>query len=179
VELPFEVRLNGQRIGEIRWPLIGHHNANNALAAIAAARQAEVRAPLACEALAQFKNVKRRLEPIAVLDSITVYDDFAHHPTAIRTTLEALRQRVGAARIIAIFEPRSNTMRMGIHRDQLAPAFALADLTLLYSPPDLPWDLAQCTKPLGEKRRVFKDINAIVEYVSALKHPGGHIVINE
>jgi UDP-N-acetylmuramate: L-alanyl-gamma-D-glutamyl-meso-diaminopimelate ligase len=141
--------------------------------------QAGVGAPLACEALAQFKNVKRRLEPIAVLDSITVYDDFAHHPTAIRTTLEALRQRVGAARIIAIFEPRSNTMRMGIHRDQLAPAFALADLTLLYSPPDLPWDLAQCTKPLGEKRRVFKDINVIVEHVSALKHPGGHIVIME
>ena len=121
--------------------------------------------------------MKRRLEPIAVLDSITVYDDFAHHPTAIRTTLEALRQRVGAARIIAIFEPRSNTMRMGIHRDQLAPVFALADLTLLYSPSDLPWDLAQCTKPLGKQRRVFKDINAIVEYVSALKHPGDHIVI--
>lgn len=173
----FEVWCEGERVGRVAWPLIGRHNAQNALAAIAAASEVGVEPELACSALARFKNVKRRLEPIGCINGITVYDDFAHHPTAIYTTLEALRQRVGEKRIIALFEPRSNTMRLGVHRDHLASAVAIADLTLFYSPPDLTWDLVSCTASLGEKRRVFKEIDAIVDCVAENSRPGDHILI--
>jgi UDP-N-acetylmuramate: L-alanyl-gamma-D-glutamyl-meso-diaminopimelate ligase len=106
-----------------------------------------------------------------------VYDDFAHHPTAIAITIEALRRSVGDARIIAIFEPRSNTMRMGLHQDALAGAFSEADLVLLYQPDDLKWDLAKTTEALGSKRRVFRDIGAIVEHTTNIGRSGDHVVI--
>ncbi|HEX2245402.1 MAG TPA: UDP-N-acetylmuramate:L-alanyl-gamma-D-glutamyl-meso-diaminopimelate ligase, partial [Gammaproteobacteria bacterium] len=174
----FEIWRDNQPTARAEWSLIGRHNAHNALAAIAAASHAGVEPPhIACQALAQFKNVKRRLEPIGLVDGITVYDDFAHHPTAIHVTLEALRQYLGPARIIALFEPRSNTLRLGAHREELASAFTPADLALLYSPPDLGWDLLRYTASLGEKRRVFKALDALIDHVVAISRSGDHILI--
>jgi UDP-N-acetylmuramate: L-alanyl-gamma-D-glutamyl-meso-diaminopimelate ligase len=174
----FEIWRDNQPTAKVAWSLIGRHNAHNALAAIAAASHAGVEPPhIACQALAQFKNVKRRLEPIGLVDGITVYDDFAHHPTAIHATLEALRQHLGPARIIALFEPRSNTLRLGAHREELASAFTPADLALLYSPPDLDWDLLRHTASLGEKRRVFKALDALIDHVVAISRSGDHILI--
>ncbi len=173
----FEVWCEKERVGRVEWPLIGRHNAQNALAAIAAAGEVGVKPEIACSALGRFKNVKRRLEPIGCINGITVYDDFAHHPTAVHSTLEALRQRVGEERIIALFEPRSNTMRLGVHREELAHAFAPADLALFYSPPELPWDLSSSTASMGEKRRVFKELDAIIDCVAEISHPGDHVLI--
>jgi UDP-N-acetylmuramate: L-alanyl-gamma-D-glutamyl-meso-diaminopimelate ligase len=173
----FAAHYRGQPVGEVHWSLIGTHNVSNALAAIAAARHAGVDPEQATRALEGFQNVKRRLEAIASIDGVTVYDDFAHHPTAIRVTLDALRRRVGPARMIVLFEPRSNTMRLGVHRDHLAQAFSEADMTLFYGDPNLGWDVVECTASLGDKRRVYSDINAIVEHLVAVRQPGDHIVI--
>ena len=127
--------------GEVQWELIGAHNMENALAAIAAAHHAGVPVPRALAALKEFKGIARRMQLAGEARGIRVYDDFAHHPTAIATTVDGLRRRVGAARIIAVLEPRSHTMRMGVHRDTLAPALAGADQVWLYAPADLGWDV--------------------------------------
>ena len=125
------------RSREVRWPLLGEHNVMNALAAIAAADHVGVPPERAAQALGKFRGVKRRMEMRGVVGGVTVYDDFAHHPTAIETTLKGLRARVRRARIIAVLEPRSNTMKLGVHREQLAPALAAADARWFFNAPEL------------------------------------------
>ncbi len=127
----FTVHFAGRAAADVEWSLLGEHNVMNALAAIGAAHHVGVSPERAAVALNAFRGVKRRMEVRGVIDGVTIYDDFAHHPTAIETTLHGLRARVGAARIIAVIEPRSNTMKLGVHREQLAPALAAADLSWL------------------------------------------------
>ncbi len=139
----FSITFDQQIQGQVAWQLTGLHNVYNALAAIAAARHIGILPVDAIAALTRFKNVKRRMEVIANIKGVTVYDDFAHHPTAIQMTLEGLRKHVGSEKIIAVVEPRSNTMRMGVHREVLAESLALADRTLIYQPEELDWDLTE------------------------------------
>lgn len=163
--------------GEVSWSLIGEHNAYNALAAIIAANNVGASIERACAALSEFKSVKRRLECIFDENDIRIYDDFAHHPTAIAKTLEALRQHAGKARIIAVMEPRSNTMKMGVHAKTLAGAFTKADQVLLYQSDNIGWDIADHMSELGDRCRVFKDIDDIVCTVAKQHQAGDHIVI--
>ena len=139
----FSVMLGGETVGRVRWGQTGIHNVHNGLAAIAAARHVGVAPGTACEALGGFAGVKRRMELIGDIGGVRVYDDFAHHPTAIATTLDGLRKRVGNERIVAVVEPRSNTMKLGIHKDQLAQATAAADQVLWFQPDNLGWPLQE------------------------------------
>ena len=173
----FSVYWGDEHVGDVRWNLLGMHNVHNALAAIAAARHAGVIASNAVAALNEFKNVKRRMEVRGVANGVTVYDDFAHHPTAINLTLEGLRHKVGRDKIIAILEPRSNTMRMGIHAATLAPSLEAADEVLLYSPADLGWDLGKVVTALGDQAKLFDDVAAIVEYVASEARSGDHVLV--
>jgi UDP-N-acetylmuramate: L-alanyl-gamma-D-glutamyl-meso-diaminopimelate ligase len=173
----FKVMHDKAILGEVSWSLIGEHNANNALAAIIAADHIGIPVDNACRALNEFKSVKRRLECIFDANEMRIYDDFAHHPTAIGKTLQALRQYAGDGRIIAIMEPRSNTMRMGIHANTLASSFADADLVLLYQADNLDWDIVEHMDELGSRCRVFTDIEAIVNLITEQHQPGDHIVI--
>ena len=173
----FAVYWQEQLQGVVEWPLIGMHNVHNAVAAIAAARHAGVPSAHGIAALSQFRGVKRRMELRATVNGIAIYDDFAHHPTAIATTLAGLRHRVGTARIIALLEPRSNTMRMGVHREQLAPSLAEADAVFLYNPPDLQWDLSAVAAAVGAKAQLAKNIEELVAAVTALARPGDHVLI--
>jgi UDP-N-acetylmuramate: L-alanyl-gamma-D-glutamyl-meso-diaminopimelate ligase len=173
----FNVCYQGAAVGRVAWDLIGRHNAENALAAVAAAREAGVEADAACATLTGFKNVKRRLERLGEAGGVTVYDDFAHHPTAIRSTLAALRARVGPARILAVLEPRSNTMKMGVHRETLAPALAGADRIFLYRPPGLDWDLQAVADALPGKCKVYGDVAAIIESVAGTAVAGDQVLI--
>lgn len=172
----FDVYWQHEIKGTLEWGLLGRHNASNALAAIGAARHAGVAVEHAIAALAGFKNVKRRLEVRGVVGGITVYDDFAHHPTAIASTLEGLRRRVGDARIIAILEPRSNTMRMGVHRKTLLPSLIMADHVFLFSPHDLEWDLGDAVAG-HEAVVVHPEIESIVKDVSTMVERGDHILV--
>jgi len=173
----FAVYWQDQLQGVVEWSLIGMHNVHNAVAAIAAARHAGVPSAHGIAALSQFRGVKRRMEQRAIVNDIAIYDDFAHHPTAIATTLAGLRHRVGTARIIALLEPRSNTMRMGVHREQLAPSLAEADAVFLYNPPDLQWDLSAVATAVGAKAQVAINIEDLLKAVSALARPGDHVLI--
>ena len=173
----FTVTLDGQPRGRVAWSLMGEHNISNALAAVAAARHAGVPPSDALDALSRFRSVKRRMERRACIDGITIYDDFAHHPTAIATTLEGLRARVGNQRIIALLELRSNTMRLGTHKDKLAPALALADQVLLLQPPDLEWDLREVGNALGSCAKVYTNIIDLVAAVAGLARTGDHVLV--
>lgn len=173
----FEVLNAGHKVGEVNWSIIGRHNAENALAAIAASSHVSVKPDDACNALCSFKSVKRRLERLANINGVTVYDDFAHHPTAIQATLQALRQHVGDERVIAVLEPRSNTMKMGIHKDELADALGLADESYFYQPGNLHWDLAKSMAGLGNQCHIYEDVETIINAVNAMQKPGDHIVI--
>ena len=173
----FEVMLNGESQGVVEWGLLGEHNMHNALAAIAAARHAGVPVSESIRALARYTNVKRRMELRAEVNGIRVYDDFAHHPTAIRTTLAGLRRHVGNARIIALLEPRSNTMRMGVHKQQLADSLQEADEVLLFEPADLGWSLQSVADELGQKARVYIDIDAIVDSLMAIVRTGVQVLV--
>jgi len=173
----FRVILGGADQGEVVWPLTGLHNVANALSAIAAAHHAGVSAAAAVAALARFQGVKRRMEAVAEANGITLYDDFAHHPTAIQTTLDGLRKKLGQqGRIIAVLEPRSNTMRLGVHSQTLAASLANADLAVLYQPPGLGWDcgpLSGC----ADNIQVFQDLQGIVDKLVATAKPGDRIVL--
>ncbi|MDH4133271.1 MAG: UDP-N-acetylmuramate:L-alanyl-gamma-D-glutamyl-meso-diaminopimelate ligase [Gammaproteobacteria bacterium] len=158
----FRVLFKGQEQGAVEWELIGMHNMLNALAAIAAARHAGVPVATSCAALKEYRNVKRRLELRGTVRGIAVYDDFAHHPTAIRMTTDALRARVGSKRIVAVLEARSNTMRLGVHKDEIAPALAAADTVLFFQPADLQWDFGIVTRALNGRGRVFRSVEEIV-----------------
>jgi UDP-N-acetylmuramate: L-alanyl-gamma-D-glutamyl-meso-diaminopimelate ligase len=172
----FSVRFNGEELGTVEWQLMGEHNMHNALAAIAASRHAGVTPDQAIEALADFKNVKRRLEVFYQRNDITIYDDFAHHPTEIAATLTALRSRVGDGKIVAVLEPRSNTMRMGIHQHVLSDALAGANKVIIYQSPDLEWDPTEVLRA-NEQVACLDSIDKIVENVAASSQTGDHIVI--
>ncbi|RKZ82507.1 MAG: UDP-N-acetylmuramate:L-alanyl-gamma-D-glutamyl-meso-diaminopimelate ligase [Candidatus Parabeggiatoa sp. nov. 1] len=172
----FEVWYKNKLMGEVKWDLIGQYNVHNALAAIASTHHVDVPVAYACEALGKFQHVKRRLELRGVVNGISVYDDFAHHPTAIAVTLEALRQRVGQQKIIAVLEPRSNTMRMGIHKDTLASALMGADAVVLYQPNNLNWALSQVANSL-HNGRVFNQVEALIGHLVATARSGDYILI--
>ena len=173
----FRVIRRQRSVGEVAWSLIGRHNVCNALAAIAAADHAGVAPPLACEALAEFRNVKRRLEVRGTVAGVTVYDDFAHHPTAIRVTLDALRARVGQRRILAVLDPASNTMRMGVHRDSLADALALADRIWVYRSESIAWDVAALERDAPGKIRVEGDRDVIIAEIGETIREDDHVLI--
>ena len=173
----FEVWLSGRHVGTVHWDLSGRHNMYNALAAIAAARHAGVPVKHCIDGLAEFKGVKRRQEVRGVAGGITIYDDFAHHPTAIHLTLEGLRRKVGDARILAILEPRSNTMKLGHHKAELAASLTAADRVLILDPPELPWSLAEAMEPLGAKAEVLDSVEAIIQRACAEARPGDHLLV--
>jgi UDP-N-acetylmuramate: L-alanyl-gamma-D-glutamyl-meso-diaminopimelate ligase len=173
----FEVLLDGTVQGRVTWGQLGLHNVQNALAAIAAARHAGVPAAQAIAALAEFRGIKRRLEVRGTVNGVTVYDDFAHHPTAIAATLAGLRNRVGAARILLVLEPRSNTMRMGVHRNTLAASLADADLVWLHEPPGMDWSLADIATGTAVPVMVSDNVQAIVDQVVQEARPGEHILV--
>ena len=167
--------------GEVKWPLQGEHNRMNALAALAAARHVGVPPEQGAASLGKFQNVKRRMEVRGVAAGVTVYDDFAHHPTAIQTTLSGLRRRAGSERILAVLEPRSNTMKLGVMKAQLPASLADADLVFGYGAPSgkdaLGWNLTEALAPLGARAQTFSDIDGLVRAVSAAVQPGDQIVV--
>ena len=173
----FDVMFEGGLVGTVSWPLMGMHNVSNALASIAAARHVGVPPEHAIAALAEFKGVKRRMQLRGEVDGIRVYDDFAHHPTAIRTTLTGLRGNVGDQKIIAILEPRSNTMQMGVHDASLADSLAMADEILLFQPPAMDASLQQVVEAHGEKAKVFTKVDSIVAYVAEIACPSDQVLI--
>jgi UDP-N-acetylmuramate: L-alanyl-gamma-D-glutamyl-meso-diaminopimelate ligase len=173
----FRVSLAGRSFGTAKWSLAGRHNVSNALAAIAAARHAGVPVETALAALAGFRNVKRRLEVVGTARGVTVYDDFAHHPTAIRLTIAALRAQAGNKRIVAVLEPRSNTMRMGVHRDELADVFGDADAALWLRPAELKWDLDAVAARTRPRAQVFATVEEIVAALSREAQSGDQILI--
>jgi UDP-N-acetylmuramate: L-alanyl-gamma-D-glutamyl-meso-diaminopimelate ligase len=172
----FMVCRKGEALGRVRWSLSGDHNRMNALAAIAAGCHAGVEPATAIEALAGFEGVRRRMELRGFVRGITVYDDFAHHPTAIATTIAGLRRRVGAARILAVLEPRSNTMKLGVMKDRLPGSCAAADRIYVYGA-NLDWDAAQLFAPLAERTWCGADLGALVERVAGDARPGDHVLV--
>ncbi len=170
------VTLSGEAQGVLNWELLGEHNRMNALAALAAARHVGVPVALGLEALGLFKNVKRRMEVKGVVNGITVYDDFAHHPTAIDTTVAGLRHKVGPAKIHAVLEPRSNTMKLGVMKDALPGSLKDADRVFCYSG-NLGWDALGALAPMGDKAIVIDDLDALIEAIAAAAQPGDHILV--
>ncbi len=185
----FSVLHLGKELAQVTWApdsgVMGRHNQLNALAAIAAANHIGISPVDSAKALAQFKNVKRRLETIGVRNDITVYDDFAHHPTAITTTVDGLRRRVGQARILAVLEPRSNTMKLGVMKAQLPDSLSMADKVFAYGAnagkESLGWDLSQVLSPLNtvaaDKVKAFDNLDALVNAVVSEAKPGDHILV--
>jgi len=173
----FKLMLDGEDQGIVSWDLIGHHNVSNALAAIAAARHAGVPVKDAIEALAKFVNVKRRMELRGEARGVKVYDDFAHHPTAVHTTLQGLRDRVGKQRIIAVLEPRSNTMKMGFHAHDLPESLQAADAVLVMEPEGISWDVASVFSSMHEKAKVFSSTADIIETVCDIAKADDHVLI--
>jgi UDP-N-acetylmuramate: L-alanyl-gamma-D-glutamyl-meso-diaminopimelate ligase len=176
IDADANVTLNGESMGRLHWDLLGEHNRMNALAALAAARHAGVPVAQGLAALGRFKNVKRRMEIRGVVNGITVYDDFAHHPTAIETTLAGLRHKVGDARILAVLEPRSNTMKLGVMKAALPDSLALANQVFCYAG-NLGWDAREALLPLGEKALVEDDFDALLAAVTRAAQPGDHILV--
>ena len=172
----FDVYFNGERQGNVSWELLGEHNRNNALAVIAAARHVGVAPCIAIEALSEFKNVKRRMEVKGVVNDVTVYDDFAHHPTAIATTVAGLRAKVGAARILAVLEPRSNTMKLGVMKEALPDSLRDADAVFCYAS-NLGWDAAAALASIQHKAQTFDDLAQLVAAVRAMVQPGDHVLV--
>lgn len=172
----FRVSLAGEELGRVRWRLLGEHNRSNAVAAIAAARHAGVDPATACAALTRFENVKRRMEHRGTAAGVDVFDDFAHHPTAIATTLAGLRHKVGSARILAVLEPRSNTMKLGIMKQSLPASLAAADLVFCYSA-NLGWDPALALAPLGARAVCCEDLDALVAAICTEARAGDQVLV--
>ena len=173
----FDVLLRGERVGRVEWDLSGVHNQLNALAAIAAAVHVGVSPAIAARALGEFRNVKRRMELRGEVRGIKVYDDFAHHPTAIRTTVDGLRRKLGpdGGRILAVFEPRSNTMKLGTMKSQLPWSLEQADLAFCHGG-GLGWDAREALAPMGSRAVVGDTIDQLVEMTVAAARPGDHLV---
>ncbi|PCI60104.1 MAG: UDP-N-acetylmuramate:L-alanyl-gamma-D-glutamyl-meso-diaminopimelate ligase [Methylophilaceae bacterium] len=172
----FDVMLGSELQGRLEWDIIGSHNQMNALASIAAARHVGVPVEQSIAALNAFKNVKRRMELRGVVNNISVYDDFAHHPTAIATTVAGLRAKVGQARILAVLEPRSNTMKLGIMKAALPESLADADMVFCYGE-NLGWDIAQAMQPIEGKSQVFMNLEQIVVAIAKAAQPGDTILV--
>ncbi len=172
----FAVLHRGEEVGEVRWPMLGRHNVMNGLAALAACHAVGVDVATVIPALARFRSVKRRMEVIGQAGGITVYDDFAHHPTAIQTTLAGLRANVDGARIIAVIEPRSNTMKLGVMKQALPQSLAAADLVFCYSG-GLTWDAAEALQPLGAKAHVRSSLDDLVGDVARASRSGDHVLV--
>ena len=171
----FKVLQSGQTVAEVQWAIGGGHNQLNALATIAAAEHVGVKPADAAQALTRFENVKRRMEVRGTVKGVTVYDDFAHHPTAIRTTVNGLRRQVGKARILAIFEPRSNTMKLGTMKAQLPWSLEEADLAFCHSG-GLGWDATSALAPMGARAQVADTIEGVIAQVMAQVQPGDHLL---
>ncbi len=171
----FDVLRGSMKIARVEWGLLGEHNQLNALAAIAAAEHVGVAPEVAAQALSSFVNVRRRLELIGEVKGIKVYDDFAHHPTAMRTTINGLRRKVGNERIIAVFEPRSNTMKVGAMKAMLPWALEEANFSICHSA-GLAWNAAQALAPLGRNAQTWDDLNAVVQAVAAQAKTGDHVL---
>ncbi|MBS0590534.1 MAG: UDP-N-acetylmuramate:L-alanyl-gamma-D-glutamyl-meso-diaminopimelate ligase, partial [Proteobacteria bacterium] len=172
----FAVSRDGSELGVVRWNLIGRHNVTNALAALAAADAGGVDIGRAMAALTDFRSAKRRMEFIGSADDVKVYDDFAHHPTAIATTLAGLRARVGTARILVGMEPRSNSMRAGAHAAELAPSLAEADAVVFLQRAELPWDASQVTAALHGRGHTAPTVDALITALHEQARPGDHVV---
>ena len=166
----------GREIGEVRWPLLGRHNVMNALAALAAANAVGVEVPSVLPALVEFQSVKRRMEVIGASGGITIYDDFAHHPTAIATTLAGLRAKVGGARVVVAMEPRSNSMRLGAHADALAPSLHDADLVVFLQRPELAWDAGKVIAGLRGDGVGAPDVDTLIATLRGRVRAGDHVV---
>lgn len=176
VDQSLHVYQGPQLLGSAQWELTGHHNRCNALAALLAARHVGVPLARGLAALSRFQGVKRRLEVRGVVKGVTVYDDFAHHPTAISATLSGLRQKVGEARIVAVIEPRSNTMKLGVMKEQLPASLQLADRVFCYAA-NLSWNATDALAPLGDQATVDDDLGRLVAQVMAGARNGDHIVV--
>jgi UDP-N-acetylmuramate: L-alanyl-gamma-D-glutamyl-meso-diaminopimelate ligase len=172
----FDVVYQGKPQGRVAWGLLGEHNRMNALASIAAARHAGVAVDVSIAALTEFKNVKRRMELRGVVNSISVYDDFAHHPTAIETTVAGLRGKVGAARILAVLEPRSNTMKLGVMKSALPASLKDADLVFCYQA-NLGWDAKEALAPISAKTQVSDNLEQLVEAIVQAAAAGDHVLV--
>jgi UDP-N-acetylmuramate: L-alanyl-gamma-D-glutamyl-meso-diaminopimelate ligase len=170
------VAWQGRALGRVKWSQLGAHNQLNALAALAAARHAGVAPEQGIAALSSFSGVRRRMQVRGEAGGVTVYDDFAHHPTAIRTTLEGLRRRVGGARILAVLEPRSNTMKRGVFKDALPESLGDADRTFVYAA-GLGWDAKAVFARMGERVHCIDDLDRLVAVVSAESRPGDHVLV--
>lgn len=173
----FEVYYQGQLQGEVKWSLIGDHNVHNGLMAIAAAHNVGVTTEIAIASLSEFVNVKRRMEVKGTVANITVYDDFAHHPTAIKTTVEGLKANVGVQRILAILEPRSNTMKLGIHKDQLTGSWAQADEVYIFEPANLSWSIDEIARESVAPVHPYQDVDKLVAAVVKEAQPSDHILV--
>ena len=172
----FSVYRGETSIGEVRWSLLGQHSVMNALAALAAASAAGAHPQALLPAFATFQSVKRRMELVGDVNGVRVYDDFAHHPTAIATTLAGLRANVGKARILVALEPRSNSMRLGAHADGLAPSLADADAVVFLHRPELPWDAQRVTDALHGRGTTAPTVDALIAALHAQARPGDHVV---
>ncbi|MCK6419453.1 MAG: UDP-N-acetylmuramate:L-alanyl-gamma-D-glutamyl-meso-diaminopimelate ligase [Aquabacterium sp.] len=171
----FDVLRGSLKVGRVEWSLLGEHNQLNALAAIGAAEHVGVEPQAAAAALAGFRNVRRRLERVGEAAGVTVYDDFAHHPTAMRTTVDGLRRKVGLQRILAVFEPRSNTMKLGSMKAQLPWALEEADLAFCLQGP-YGWSAREALAPMGERAVVADDVDALVAAIVKFARPGDHVL---
>jgi len=173
----FTVHFRSAPVADVHWDLLGEHNVMNALAAIGAAHHVGVSPARSAAALGAFRGVKRRMEVRGVVNGITVYDDFAHHPTAIEATLHGLRARVGKARIIAVVEPRSNTMKLGVHRNELAPSLQDADQSWFLSAPELSWDLAAALEPLSGRVHFGASVEDLVQRLTTELRSGDQVLV--
>ena len=174
----FAIFHKGKKTAEVNWSIVGQHNMHNALMAIAAAHHAGVSVENACAALATFVNAKRRLEVKGEVNGITVYDDFAHHPEAIQATLTALRDKIGGSvRILAVLETRSNTMKMGIHKDDIAPSLVRADYVFVLQPDNIPWDVSDITNKCLQPAKWTANLERLVDMVVAEAQPTDHILV--
>jgi len=171
----FTIVSNGNVVGTVSWELIGLHNVSNALAATAAAKHVGILPTQALAALSEFKSVKRRMELKGTVKGVSVYDDFAHHPTAIKLTLQGLRQKVGDAKIFAVLEPRSNTMKLGIHKNELANSLVDADHVLMFKPENLHWDAESVIQRLNGK--VFESVTSIISHLKTEVTAGDYVLI--
>ncbi len=172
----FAVRHDGELIGDVRWSLLGNHSVMNALAALAAATAAGADPRALLPAFASFESVKRRMEVVGEVGDVRVYDDFAHHPTAIATTLAGLRAKVGASRILVALEPRSNSMRLGAHAEALAPSLADADAVVFLHRPELAWDAGRVTDALNGRGSAVPTVDALINALRSEVRPGDHVV---
>jgi UDP-N-acetylmuramate: L-alanyl-gamma-D-glutamyl-meso-diaminopimelate ligase len=172
----FDVAWQGRVVGRLKWEQLGSHNRLNALAALAAARHVGIEPAAAIEALAKFGGVRRRMQVRGQARGVTVYDDFAHHPTAIRTTLDGLRRKVGTARILAVLEPRSNTMKRGVMKNALPASLAGAERVFVFTA-GLGWDAAAVFAPLGARAKCTDKLDELVAAAAAEARAGDHILV--